>query len=149
MSARADTLVIGAGAAGLFFALQAAAHGSVLLLESGADPGEAPPSWALYDHDLPADVFREYRDLDSDQPMRQGHVLGGGSTVNMAAALRGQPWCYDAWGVPGWSWDELLPAFRGIEADQQFGDRAYHGADGLIPMTRLAPGPVDEAMCAW
>jgi choline dehydrogenase-like flavoprotein len=76
----------------------------------------------------------------------QGRGLGGGSTVNSAAALRGQPWCYDGWQAPGWSWADCLEGFRGIEADQQYPDAAYHGADGLIPVTRLEPGPLDVAV---
>jgi choline dehydrogenase len=50
---------------------------------------------------------------------------------------------------PGWSWADCLEGFRGIEADQQYPDAAYHGADGLIPVTRLEPGPLDVAMFDW
>jgi hypothetical protein len=41
---------------------------------------------------------------------------------------------------------DCLEGFRGIEADQQYPDAAYHGADGLIPVTRLEPGPLDVAV---
>ena len=144
-----DTLVIGAGSAGLFAALRAAGHGSVIALETGPDAGNPLPDWALHEYALPDAYYHRYPDLDSGQVMPQGRGLGGGSTVNSAAALRGQPWCYDSWGVPGWSWDDVLPALRAIESDQQFGGRPYHGDVGLIPVTRLAPGPLDEAVFGW
>ncbi len=149
MTSNIDTLVVGAGAAGLFCALRAAEHGSVIVLETGPDPGEVPPEWALYDYALPPEYYHRYLDVDSGRLMPQGRGLGGGSTVNSAAALRGQPWCYDSWGIPGWGWDDILDSFRGIETDQQFPDRAYHGGHGLIPVTRLEAGPLDTAVFRW
>jgi choline dehydrogenase-like flavoprotein len=145
----ADTLVIGAGSAGLFAALRAAEHGSVIVLEAGPDAGNPLPDWALYDYALPEAYYHRYTDAGTGQVMPQGRGLGGGSTVNSAAALRGQPWCYDSWGVPGWGWDDVLPALKAIESDQQYGGQAYHGDAGLIPVTRLAPGPLDEAVFGW
>jgi glycine/D-amino acid oxidase-like deaminating enzyme len=49
MPVRTDTLVIGAGSAGLFCALRWAERGSVTVVESGPDAGDPPPRWALYD----------------------------------------------------------------------------------------------------
>lgn len=149
MPTSTDTLVIGAGAAGLFAAWRWAARGSVTVVEAGPDPGDPPPRWALHDYVLPEAHYYRYTDARTGKPIPQGRGLGGGSTVNSAAALRGQPWCYDGWQVPGWSWAECLTGFRGIEADQQYADAPYHGADGLIPVTRLDPGPLDEAVFAW
>ena len=149
MPTSTDTLVIGAGAAGLFAAWRWAARGSVTVIEAGPDAGDPPPRWALYDYVLPEAHYYRYTDTGTGKPVPQGRGLGGGSTVNSAAALRGQPWCYDGWQVPGWSWAECLAGFRGIEADQQYADAPYHGADGLIPVTRLDPGPLDEAVFAW
>jgi choline dehydrogenase len=149
MPTSTDTLVIGAGAAGLFAALRWAGRGSVTVVETGPDAGDPPPRWALYDYVLPEAHYYRYTDAGTGKPVPQGRGLGGGSTVNSAAALRGQPWCYDGWQVPGWSWAECLAGFRAIEADQQYPDASYHGAGGLIPITRLAPGPLDEAVFGW
>lgn len=149
MTIYTDTLVIGAGSAGLFAGLRAAEQGSVIIVETGPDAGTPPPAWALREYALPDAHYHRYTDLTTGQVMPQGRGLGGGSTVNSAAALRGQPWDYDGWGVPGWGWDDVLQAFNAIEADQEFGGRPYHGDTGLIPITRLAPGPLDEAVFAW
>jgi len=149
MPVRTDTLVIGAGSAGLFCALRWAERGSVTVVESGPDAGDPPPRWALYDYVLPEAHYYRYTDSATGQPIPQDRDLDGGSTMNSAAALRGQPWCYDAWQVPGWSWPDCLDGFRAIESDQQFPDAAHHGADGLIPITRLEPGPLDLAVFDW
>jgi choline dehydrogenase len=150
MPTRTDTLVIGAGAAGLFCALRWAEHGSVTVVEAGPEAaGDPPPRWALYDYVLPEAHYYRYTDAGTGKAIPQGRGLGGGSTVNSAAALRGQPWCYDGWQVPGWSWAECLEGFRAIESDQQYPDAAHHGADGLIPVTRLEPGPLDAAVFDW
>jgi choline dehydrogenase len=149
MAIYTDTLVIGAGSAGLFAGLRAAGHGSVIVVETGPDAGSPPPAWALHEYALPDEHYHRYPDVATGQVMPQGRGLGGGSTVNSAAALRGQPWDYDGWSVPGWGWSDVLPAFNAIEADQQFAGRPYHGDAGLIPITRLAPGPLDDAVFAW
>jgi len=102
----------------------------------------------LHDYLLPDECYHHYTDADTGMALPQGRGTGGGSTVNSAAALRGQPWCFDGWQVPGWSWPECLRRFRAIESDQQFGNAEYH-AGRPIPITRLAPGPLDEAFGLW
>ncbi len=148
MSGHPDVLIIGAGAAGLFCALGLKDSASVTVVEAGPDPGTPPPRWMLYDYLLPEDCYYHYTDADTGLDLPQGRGTGGGSTVNSAAALRGQPWDYDGWAVPGWSWRDCLDGFRAIESDQQFGHAEYHGAAGPIPITRLTPGPLDEALTA-
>ena len=151
MTSSSDVLIVGAGSAGLFCALGLAGSASVTVVETGPDAGTPPPPWMLYDYLLPAECYHSYADADTGLALPQGRGTGGGSTVNSAAALRGQPWCYDGWAVPGWSWQDCLPAFCAIESDQQFGDAAYHGTAGPIPVTRLTPGPLDDAftgLCA-
>ena len=118
------------------------------MVEAGPDPGTPPPRWVLYDYLLPDECYYHYTDADTGIDLPQGRGTGGGSTVNSAAALRGQPWDFDGWAVPGWTWADCLDGFRAIESDQQFGDADYHGADGPIPVTRLTPGPLDEALIA-
>ncbi len=121
----------------------------VTLIEAGADAGSPPPRWLLDDLVFGSGIDWGYVDAASGLPLPRGKITGGSTSVNAAAALRGQPWCFDEWGVPGWSWSDLLPAFAAMENDIQFGDRSHHGSSGPIPITRLPFGPVDESFVAW
>jgi choline dehydrogenase-like flavoprotein len=129
---------------------------SVLVLEAG--PGGpldtdadllSNVSFALTGRDwgMRARVTGE-RDLDYPQ----GKFLGGGSSVNGALAFRGHPADYDGWaaaGNPRWSWDHMLPCFRRLGHDLDFGaDHAVHGESGPVPIVRWGRDellPVQEA----
>ena len=57
----------------------------------------------------------------------RGKVIGGSSAINAMVYMRGQAGDYDHWrqlGLPGWSWDDVLPYFK--KHDDQFlrGERA-------------------------
>jgi choline dehydrogenase-like flavoprotein len=86
------------------------------------------------------------------RPYNRGRVLGGSSAVNGLVAIRGTPDDFDRWaaeGCAGWAWADVLPAFIRLEDDLNFGDAAYHGRGGPIPVWR-APlsewGAVDLAL---
>lgn len=68
----------------------------------------------------------------------RGRVVGGSSVTNGAIALRGHPEHYDEWDelIDGFGWESWLPWFRAIEADRDFGDAAWHGDAGPIPIGR-------------
>jgi choline dehydrogenase len=136
-------VIVGGGSAGLFAALALAGWAEVTVVEAGADPGSPAPDHYLHDHLYP-DCDWSYAEADRGYHLVRGKVLGGSSTVNAAAAVRGQPSCFDSWG-DGWRWDDVLPAFRAIERDEQFGDRPWHGDAGPVTVTRLEGGPLDEA----
>lgn len=54
-------------------------------------------------------------------------------------AVRGSPADYDDWaarGNPGWAFDDVLPYFRRLETDADFGDEPWHGDSGPIPIRR-------------
>jgi choline dehydrogenase len=56
---------------------------------------------------------------------------------------------YDDWGLAGWSWEDVLPSFRLLETDADFGAASYHGDSGPIPVFRMprdAWGGVDHAL---
>lgn len=68
----------------------------------------------------------------------RGKVLGGTSTINGMIYVRGNRHDYDRWsqlGLPGWSYDEVLPAFRRSEAHIQRND-PYHNGDGELTVCR-------------
>ncbi len=71
----------------------------------------------------------------------RGRGLGGSSAVNGANWVRATPADVDGWGVPGWSWAELLPHYVGAERDLDLAGTPGHGDRGPIPVRRPA-GPL-------
>lgn len=62
----------------------------------------------------------------------RGRVLGGSSSINMMAYVRGNQGDYVRWrqkGLTGWSYDDVLPYFKRAENFQD-GANDYHGGDG-------------------
>ncbi|HXW81750.1 MAG TPA: GMC oxidoreductase, partial [Acidimicrobiales bacterium] len=45
---------------------------------------------------------------------------------------------YDAWDLPGWSWAEVLPYFRRVEADRDYAG-PLHGTNGPVCIRRHLP----------
>ncbi len=139
-----DIAIVGGGAAGCVIARRLAERGdrSVLLLEAGPDLRQDTPDawrdgWSL---PVPLDwgFESEPDDAGAGRKLRRGRVLGGTSWLTRFA-VRGAPADFDAWaarGNPGWSFEDVLPAFRRLEADAEFGAGPWHGADGPIPITR-------------
>ncbi|MCB9663904.1 MAG: GMC family oxidoreductase N-terminal domain-containing protein [Alphaproteobacteria bacterium] len=143
--------MVGAGAAGSVIAARLTEDPAqeVLLVESGPDY----PDPAL----LPRDLAHGYRNSlrrhdwklrhrpTSQQvrfPLPRGRVVGGSSAVNTCIALRGQPEDYDEWaarGLPEWTWEACLPAFRRLERDLDFPDAPFHGDAGPLPLQRPPP----------
>lgn len=48
----------------------------------------------------------------------RGKVLGGSSSINAMVYVRGHPQDYNDWAIdaPGWSWDDVAPIFKRMEA---------------------------------
>ncbi|WP_426958359.1 GMC family oxidoreductase [Muricoccus radiodurans] len=171
-----DHIICGGGSAGCVLAsrLSEDAHRRVVLVEAGVDtpPGREPADIRASYH-AEAVYNREYhwKDLkvhlrpvphnrpEERPPLRsyeQGRILGGGSSINGQLANRGLPSDYDGWaaeGAAGWSWSEVLPYFRKLERDCDFGEGPLHGGSGPLPIRRIAPdhwaGHSRAATAAW
>lgn len=86
-------------------------------------------------------VVRRYETTLTDAPRRsasimRGAVVGGSGAVNGGYFCRGLPGDFDGWGIPGWSWEDVLPHFRAIETDLDF-DGPLHGAGGPMLIRRI------------
>jgi choline dehydrogenase len=151
-----DYLIVGAGTAGCVLAagLSADPGRHVLVVEAGPDfPTEESLPEVLrtgsgegFDWGLTTTV------QSRATPLARGRVVGGSSQVNAAGMLRAPAADFDAWaglGLPAWSWERVLPAYRRLETDQQYGDRPYHGAAGPVPITRPSRDELSPAMAGF
>ena len=139
-------VIAGAGTAGCVLAARLSADPGieVLLLESGPHyrAGAWPPELThafriikeTHDWGFTAQAGASPRGVH----VPRGQVVGGSSITNATIALRGLPEHYDEWAsfVPGLDWNAMLPWFRMIETDEQFGAAPYHGDHGPIPINR-------------
>ncbi|MEH0196441.1 GMC oxidoreductase [Caulobacter sp. CCNWLY153] len=152
-----DVLIVGGGSAGAVLAarLSERADRRVLLLEAGrAYPAwDYPPVIAASDR-LGGDTGHEWG--FRTEPGYVGHpigavrgkVLGGSSGVNGAVAIRPTRADLRDWNLPGWSYEELLPAFKRLESADQ-GDPALHGFDGPLPVRQLTHDDVTPMQKAF
>ena len=139
-----DYVIVGAGSAGCVLASRLSGSGahSVLVLEAGGRDNSlfiqmpaafsVPLSlprfdWGLYSEPEPGLGGRRLHHA-------RGRVIGGSSSINGMAFVRGHPADFDGWarnGADGWSYQEVLPYFRRAE-DCVYGESAYRHRGGPV-----------------
>ncbi|MFA6115260.1 MAG: GMC family oxidoreductase N-terminal domain-containing protein [Sphingomonas sp.] len=136
-----DVVIVGAGSAGCVVAAYLAEHtdASIALIEAGNsdwDPFVHIPSGfaIMLAHDRNVWQYETVPQHGAVKAYRSGKVLGGGSSVNAMAYVRGQPRDFNQWqeavGDTGkWSYEDLLPVFIAQERNDTFHDE-YHGIKG-------------------
>jgi 5-(hydroxymethyl)furfural/furfural oxidase len=153
-----DIVILGGGSAGCVLASRLSEDSGtrVLLIDAGPDvkPGEVPaaisspyPGRAYFNKDwtwqglvAAFGADRSNSGGPTVRPYEQGRLIGGGSSINGLGANRGAPSDYQEWvdlGADGWGWDAVLPYFKKLERDLDYGDDGqWHNNDGPLPIQR-------------
>ena len=161
-----DFVIVGGGSAGAVIASRLSEDPScrVALIEAGERPPEVssmPMACAAMqlnpetDWMYTGDPGKAGLGLNGRRiPVPRGKMLGGSSSINYMAYVRGHPGDFDSWaagGATGWSYDEVLPYFRKSEGLALSAaivvDAAAHNTSG--PLGVSVRGPIIPAASAF
>ncbi|MFN3547286.1 MAG: GMC family oxidoreductase [Mesorhizobium sp.] len=143
-----DFIIVGAGSAGCVLAnrLSADPGNRVLLIEAGGrDRNPLFRLPMLMGKLFQSGIYNWHYHTEPEPHLGgrslywpRGKALGGSSTINGMIYVRGNRHDYDRWsqlGLPGWSYEEVLPAFRRSEGHIERRD-GFHGGDGELTVCR-------------
>lgn len=142
-----DYIIVGAGSAGCVLAnrLTTDPKISVLLLEAGKRDDKVLFKMPLAFVKATLNPDSNWRYMSEPDPtlnnrvlpVPRGKVLGGSSSINGMMYARGHARDFDQWrqlGLEGWSFADILPYYKRLEADWR-GDETYHGGSGPLTTT--------------
>ena len=154
-----DYIIVGAGSAGCVLAgrLSEGGANSVLLLEAGGHDNHPYIKVPLglgklhdnkmfdWGYDFEPEPNMGGREIEA----MRGKVIGGSSSINVMAYVRGNRGDYDRWdrkGAAGWTYKDVLPYFRRMETFEGGAD-TWRGGDG--PLGVIVGHPPDPLWDDW
>lgn len=148
-----DFVIIGSGPAGfvLYNQLSQDSSKSVALLEAGpngaADPLIYTPALAPFNTEPIGNQYAwnyTVHTAQADVELDQGHVLGGGSSVNYNTYCRGAPSVFDEWatisGNNDLKWNNL---FNDFQETTHYAERPNSAVQQVIQKSAYGNGPLE------
>ncbi|RJL34452.1 GMC family oxidoreductase [Bailinhaonella thermotolerans] len=150
-----DYVIVGAGSAGCVLAARLSEDPAVrvLLLEAGGPDRRrefrVPLAYSRLfrtEYDWNYTTAKQAAMNDREMYWPRGRTLGGSSSLNGQMWVRGHRRDYDDWGIPGWSYDEVLPCFRRAERRRGTNTGDVYGTAGPLWIQELRdPNPATAA----
>ncbi|MGW4962063.1 GMC family oxidoreductase [Nonomuraea sp. NPDC004186] len=149
-----DYVIVGAGSAGCVLAnrLSADPGVTVALVEAGGQDDKLeirmPAGFAKLfktDYDWNYTTAKQGEMSGRELYWPRGRVIGGSSSLNAQMWVRGCERDYDQWGVPGWSYGEVLPYFTRAEHRVGSNEGGVYGTSGPLYISELRSPNVTTA----